>query len=60
MTGFWIYMIGIVVVAGAMAYGAYLLSVPMAWLGVGVAIIVGLGLMGGVKKLPRKNGSHTD
>lgn len=50
MSNFTIYMIGILVVAGALAYGAYILSVPTIWIGIGAAVIVGFGLMGAVKK----------
>ncbi|MES1929445.1 hypothetical protein SADO_09312 [Salinisphaera dokdonensis CL-ES53] len=50
MSNFAVYMIGIIIVAGALAYGAYALSVPPVWIGVGAAIILGFGLMGAVKK----------
>lgn len=50
MSNFAIYMIGVIVVAGALAYGAYALSVPPVWIGVGAAVIIGFGLMGAVKK----------
>ena len=40
MSNFAIYMIGIVIVAGALAYGAYALSVPPVWIGVGAAVIL--------------------
>ncbi|MES1923899.1 hypothetical protein [Salinisphaera sp. T31B1] len=50
MSNFAIYMIGVVVVVAALGYGAYVLSVPPVWIGVGVAVIVGFGLMGAVKK----------
>lgn len=50
MSNFAVYMIGIIIVAGALAYGAYALSVPPVWIGVGAAVILGFGLMGAVKK----------
>ncbi len=50
MPNFWIYMFGIAVVAGALGYGAHLLGAPMVWLGIGVAIIIGMGIMGAVRK----------
>ena len=50
MSNFAVYMIGIIIVAGALAYGAYALSVPPVWIGVGAAIIIGFGLMGAAKK----------
>jgi hypothetical protein len=54
MSNFAVYMIGIIIVAGALAYGAYALSVPPVWIGVGAAIIIGFGLMGAAKK-PRND-----
>lgn len=50
MSNFAIYMIGIVLVVAALGYGAYALSVPPLWIGIGAVVIVGFGLMGGVKK----------
>ena len=43
-------MIGVLVVAGALGYGAYALAAPPVWIGVGVAVIIGFGLMAAVKK----------
>lgn len=54
MSGFWIYMLGIAIVAGALGYGGYLLGLPLVWIAVGAAVILGIGLMGGVRKLPGK------
>lgn len=50
MSNFAIYMIGVLVVVAALGYGAFALSVPPIWIGVGVAVIFGWGLMAGVKK----------
>lgn len=50
MSNFAVYMIGIIIVAGALAYGAYALSVPPIWIGVVAAVIIGCGLMGAAKK----------
>lgn len=50
MSNFAIYMIGVIVVTAALAYGAYELGTPSVWIGVGAAVIVGFGLMGAVKK----------
>ncbi|GAB3671946.1 hypothetical protein [Salinisphaera aquimarina] len=50
MSNFAIYMIGVIVVVAALGYGAFVLGVPPLWIGIGVAVIVGCGLMGAVKK----------
>ena len=57
MSNFSVYMIGIIIVAGALAYGAYALSVPPVWIGVGAAVISGCGLMGAVKKTRGPSGN---
>ncbi len=40
------YMVGVVLVVGAMAYAALLLGVPQVWVLIGGAIVLGLGIMG--------------
>lgn len=45
-----LYMLGVIIVAGALAYGASILGVEQTWIGIGVAVIAGLGLMGAVAK----------
>lgn len=48
MTNFAIYMIGAVVAICALAYGAHLVGVSNQWIGVGAAILIGLGTMGAI------------
>jgi hypothetical protein len=48
MTNFVVYMIGMLIVAAALAYGASLLGVGTTWIVVGVLVLVGLGLMTGI------------
>ncbi len=55
MSNFAIYMIGVLVVVAALGYGAFALNVPPLWIGVGVAVIFGCGLMAGVKKTRTPN-----
>jgi hypothetical protein len=45
MTNFVIYMIGTLIVAAALAYGAHLLGVSGRWIAIGVAVLVGIGVM---------------
>lgn len=49
-----IYLIGTVLVVGALAYGASTLGVDTVWIAVGAAIILGFGIMGAVSKTQRK------
>ncbi|RJS92890.1 hypothetical protein [Salinisphaera sp. Q1T1-3] len=50
MTNFAIYMIGVLIVVAALGYGAYALGVAPLWIGIGVAVLLGFGLMGAAKK----------
>lgn len=54
MSNLVIYLIGAIIVAAALGYGAARLGVNGVWIGVGVAVIIGLALMSGVKKTRRK------
>lgn len=55
MSSFSIYLIGVIFVVAALAYGAVLLGIPPIWVGIGALTIVGFGLMGAVKKTRRKD-----
>jgi nitrogen fixation-related uncharacterized protein len=49
-----IYLIGLAIMLAGLVYGAHLLHVPEKWIGVGVAVLIGLGvLMGAVKTRQR-------
>jgi hypothetical protein len=54
---FAIYMIGVLIVVGALAYGASLMGLSSTWIAIGAALIVGLGLMGGIVKTKQKEPS---
>lgn len=49
-----LYLVGVLILVGALAYGATQLGVSAVWIGVGAAIIVGIGIMSGVSKTQRK------
>ena len=46
---FGLYMLGIVILLGGLIYGAVLAGAPTAWIVVGAAIVVGAGVMTGVR-----------
>lgn len=54
MSNFALYMIGVLFVVGGVAYGAFLLGVEPAWIGVGIVVIIGLGIMAGVAQTRRR------
>jgi len=57
MTNFLVYLLGVIVVTSALAYGAHLLGVGERWIGVGVAAGIGLGIMAAIVKTRRPQSS---
>jgi xanthine/uracil/vitamin C permease (AzgA family) len=53
-------MIGSILVAAGLAYAAFLLGAAPQWIFIGVLVILGLGIMGGVKKTKRKEPSDAE
>jgi hypothetical protein len=52
---FGIYVGGYLIVIGGLAYGAVLMHVPAHWIAVGAIVLVGLGLVTGVKATRQKD-----
>jgi len=52
---FGIYSIGFVLVIGGLIYGAHLMHVPAHWIAVGAIILLGLGVLTGVKATRQKD-----
>ena len=57
MTNFFVYMIGVVLVVGALAYGASLLGLSSTWIAVISLAGIGLGVMGAIVKTRQKEPS---
>jgi len=57
MTNFLVYMLGVIVLMCALAYGAHLLGVGERWIGIGVAAGAGLGIMTAIVKTRRPQSS---
>ena len=53
MSSFSIYLIGFIVFVIGVAIGAHLLGAPPLWIGVGVIILVGIGILTGVSRTKR-------
>lgn len=53
MSSFGIYVIGFIVLIIGLAIAATLLGVPPVWVGVGVIVLIGLGILTGVSKTKR-------
>lgn len=54
---FGLYLIGFIVLILGLGYGAYLMHVPTHWIGVGVIILVGLGILTGVSNTRQRDPS---
>lgn len=55
MSTFSLYLIGFLVFTAGLAIGAYLIGVPGLWIGVGVIVLIGLGILTGVGKTRTKD-----
>ncbi len=50
MSSFSLYIIGFAIFIGGLAYGAFLLGAPPTYIGVGVIIFAGIGLMSATRR----------
>jgi hypothetical protein len=57
MTNFFVYMIGVILVVGALAYGASLMGLGTPWIAVLALVVLGLGVMGAIVKTRQKEPS---
>jgi len=58
MTNFIVYMIGMLLVIAALAYGASLVGIGQRWIVVGALALLGLGVMGGIVRTRQRDPSH--
>ena len=54
---FGLYSIGFVLVIAWLIYGAHLMHVPAHWIAVGAIVLLGLGVLTGVKATRQKDSS---
>ena len=52
---FAIYVIGFLIVIGGLIYAAYLMHIPAHWIAVGAVVLLGVGILSGVKATRRKD-----
>lgn len=50
MSSFTTYLIGFLILIGGLALAAYLLNAPTMWIGVGVIVLVGLGVLSATRR----------
>ena len=53
MSSFSIYLIGFVVLIAGLALAASLLGLAPVWIGIGVVVLIGLGILTGVSRTKR-------
>ncbi len=59
MSSFGIYLIGFVILIAGLAVAANLLGVPSMWIGVGVLVLIGIGVLTGVSRTKRPDPPST-
>jgi len=55
---FGVYAIGFAIMIGGLIYGARLMHVPTHWIAVGAIILLGVGILSGVKATRQKDPSQ--
>lgn len=55
MSSFSLYLLGIIVLIAGLAYVAWLMHAPLQWIGAGVIVVFGLGILGAVKHTHRRD-----
>lgn len=55
MSSFGIYLIGFIILIGALAYAASLIGIPPVWIGVGAVALIGIAILSGVSRTKRKD-----
>jgi hypothetical protein len=58
MSSLGIFIIGIVIVIGGLAYGASMAGMSPQWIAVGAVVLAGIGIIIGVTKTRSKDVSH--
>jgi hypothetical protein len=54
---FALYSVGFVIVIGGLIYAAHLMHIPAHWIAVGALILLGIGILSGVKATRQKDPS---
>ena len=54
---FALYIVGFIVLIAGLAFGAHLMHIPAQWIGVGVLVLIGLGVVTGVTHTRQRDSS---
>jgi hypothetical protein len=52
---FGLYVAGVAIVIAGLIYGAHLMHVPAQWIAVGAIVLIGFGILSGVKSTRQKD-----
>jgi hypothetical protein len=55
---FLIYIVGFLIVIGGLIYGAAIMHVPLHWIVVGAVVLLGAGILTGVKATRQKDAAE--
>ena len=55
---FGIYLIGFIVLIAGLALGAHIMHMPPRWIGVGVIVLAGIGIISGVARTRQRDYSR--
>jgi hypothetical protein len=55
---FGLYAIGFAIMLGGLVYGAHLMHMPTHWIAVGAIVLLGVGILSGVKATRQKDSSQ--
>jgi hypothetical protein len=55
---FGIYAIGFVIMVVGVSYGAYLMHIPTHWIAAGAIVLLGVGILSGVKATRQRDSSE--
>lgn len=58
MSSLAIYIVGFIILIGGLAYGANMAGLSTQWIAVGVAVLMGIGVVMGVTRTRQKDPSH--
>jgi hypothetical protein len=53
MSSFGMYLLGFIILIIGLAVAAYLLGAPPLWIGIGVIVLIGIGILSGVTRTKR-------
>ncbi|HEX6306829.1 MAG TPA: hypothetical protein VFZ69_01510 [Longimicrobiales bacterium] len=55
MSSFGIYVLGFVILIVGLALAANMLGVPTVWIGIGVIVLIGIGVLSGVSRTRQRD-----